>query len=80
MSRQILHCSHSGSAPSGAAAKTYDEEDVSSIFPSDTASENAQPSTKSSKIKSQSEAQQPRCHNCTRKLKVHNHNFCLFEN
>ena len=71
MSRRIFHCSHTDSAQSAAGEKTYDEDDVPSIFSSDSSSEDAQPSTKSSKIKGQSAAQHPRGHNRTRNQKVH---------
>ena len=49
--------------------------DVPSIFSSHSASEDAQPSTKSWKIKGQSAAPQQRCHNRTLKRKVHNRLF-----
>ena len=62
MSRRIFHFSHTDTAPSAAGAKTDDEDDVPSIFSSDSASEDAQPFTKSSKIKGQSAAPQPRGH------------------
>ena len=47
----IFRCSHTGTAPPAAGAKTDDEDDILSIFSSDSASEGAQTSTKSSKIK-----------------------------
>ena len=46
MSRRIFRCSHTDTAPSAAGAKTDDEDVVASIFSSDSASEDAQPSTK----------------------------------
>ena len=51
MSRRIFHSSHTDPAPSAAGAMTDDGDDVPSIFPSNSASEDAQPPTKSSKIK-----------------------------
>ena len=51
MSRRIFRFSHTESAPSAAGAKTDDGDDVPSIVSSDSASEDAQPSTKLSKIK-----------------------------
>ena len=49
----IFRCSHTDTAPSAAEAKTDDEDDDPLIFSSDSASEDAQTSTKSSKIKGQ---------------------------
>ena len=53
-------------------AMADDKDNVPSIFSADSASEDAQPSTKSSKIKGQSAAKQPRGYNRTRKRKIHN--------
>ena len=69
-SRRIFHCSHSDSAPSAAGAKT-DDDDCPSKFSRDSESEDAQKSTKPSRIKGQSAASQPRGHNRTRE-QVHN--------
>ena len=49
----IFRCSHTDTAPSAAGAKTDDKDDVPLIFSLDSASEDAQTSTKSSKIKDQ---------------------------
>ena len=74
MSRQLVHCSHSDSAPSSAGAKTCGEDNdpFKFVFPTDFASDDAQPRTKPSKIKVRSVAQQQRGHNRTLKRKVHN--------
>ena len=72
-SRQTFHCSHSDLAPSVASAETDDTDDDLANFSSDFVSEDAQLSTKTSKVKGLSAVPQPRGHNSIRKQKAHNH-------